>query len=112
MGRRLDNAYAEGKFTTDEYNELNAGLGDLTVYLKGKYDNFRAQMELHKNKWGHDNPHIMTGDKERDRQTLTDHYDRRNKAIEDILNRKNFVTDINVIIDMINKLRYRANSIV
>jgi hypothetical protein len=45
IGGRLDEAYAAGKFTEDEYNELNKGLSDLIAKAKERNDYKRANAE-------------------------------------------------------------------
>jgi hypothetical protein len=46
IGDRLDTAYKEGKFTEDEYNELNAGLNELISVTKGRNDKARATKQF------------------------------------------------------------------
>jgi hypothetical protein len=46
IGARLDEAYKEGKFTEDEYNELNAGLTELISVTKGRNDKAKASREF------------------------------------------------------------------
>ncbi|MDR0986482.1 MAG: hypothetical protein LBL98_02140 [Ruminococcus sp.] len=46
IGARLDAAYKEGKFTEDEYNELNAGLTELITATKARNDKGKAEREF------------------------------------------------------------------
>jgi hypothetical protein len=46
IGSRLDEAYENGTFSEDEYNELNAGLDDFIKQMKGKNDVWRAKREI------------------------------------------------------------------
>ncbi|MDR0987209.1 MAG: hypothetical protein LBL98_05905 [Ruminococcus sp.] len=46
IGARLDTAYKEGKFTEDEYNELNAGLTELISVTKARNDKAKASREF------------------------------------------------------------------
>jgi hypothetical protein len=46
IGARLDEAYKEGKFTEDEYNELNAGLTELISVTKARNDKAKASREF------------------------------------------------------------------
>jgi hypothetical protein len=46
IGSRLDEAYENGTFTEDEYNELNAGLDDFIKRMKRQNDVWRAKREI------------------------------------------------------------------
>ncbi|MDE7288936.1 MAG: hypothetical protein K2N71_05450 [Oscillospiraceae bacterium] len=49
IGKRLDEAYASGKFTKEEYDELNASLNDYAVKLANKSKRMEASWSLTRN---------------------------------------------------------------
>ncbi len=105
IGKRLDTAYAEGKFTEEEYNELNTGLGEYISHMKEKNDVWRAKREL-LNDSSFSPVNIMTGDTEKDKKMMDDFGLEKKKAIDSILNRKGFRTPIEKMMEMINNFRY------
>ncbi len=106
IGKRLDTAYAEGKFTEDEYNELNAGLGEYISHMKEKNDVWRANREFLTNEDYFLPVNIMTGDDEKDKKMMEDFWSEKKKAIDSILNRPGFRTPLEKLMEMINKMRY------
>lgn len=48
IGKRLDEAYAQGKFTEEEYNELNAGLDEYIEHATSQTEKMRAVWETGK----------------------------------------------------------------
>lgn len=48
IGKRLDEAYAQGKFTKDEYDELNAGLDEYIIKMTSRNEKMTAVWEMGK----------------------------------------------------------------
>jgi predicted nuclease with TOPRIM domain len=100
MGKRLDEAYKEGKFTEDEYNELNKGITELATKTKALSNERAASIEYAREqlKWQFnqqfENPDFATEDR------LT--------AIQKKLERPGFATPIEKLLEMINEYRQKA----
>lgn len=104
IGKRLDEAYSEGKFTEEEYNELNSGFNDYISYMKDKNDTWRAEAEYNRSKIGYRN--AMKVKEKIKTQSPEEFVAERKKAVDAILNRKGFRTPIEKMMEMINNLRY------
>jgi hypothetical protein len=104
IGKRLDTAYAEGKFTEDEYKELNESLAEYIQQMKHKNDFRRAELEL-ANSGRRFAENKTTGNLEEDKIIMENFFAEKQKAIDSILNRKGFVTEFAKIMEMINKTR-------
>jgi|GEM_PF-7105189 len=104
IGKRLDDAYASGKITEREYNELNSSLSDYISEMKDKNDNRRAELEMTNSRMFGENK--MTGDPETDKEIMDRFLAEKQKAINSILNRAGFVTQFAKIMEMVNHYRY------
>lgn len=51
IGKRLDAAYSEGKFTKEEYDELNAGLDEYIEKMTSRSERMTAVWATGKEKW-------------------------------------------------------------
>jgi hypothetical protein len=122
MGARLDAAYGEGKFTEDEYNELNKGLTELITKAKAFSDEKRATMQYYREqhrehlKMMFENPDfvkeemnrikLLTKDEEAARVAALK--EERLRAIQEILRRPGFATPLDTLLGMINEYRQNA----
>ena len=109
IGRRLDTAYAEGKFTEDEYNELNASLAEYIGEMKTKNDYRRGEFELAKSGYRFEPPKT-TGNPEEDKIITDNFLIEKQAAIDSILNSKGLFTEFAKIMEMINQYRYGSAS--
>ncbi len=104
IGKRLDTAYAEGKFTEEEYNELNSGLNEYISYMKDKNDIWRAEREFIRSNMGYKNAMAV---KDRVKvQSPEEFIAEKKKAIDSILERPGFRMPLEKLMEMINKMRY------
>jgi hypothetical protein len=119
IGARLDDAYAEGKFTEDEYNELNAGLNDLIINMKNKCDESRARGEwirsggsgmAFEEAFGEkydaeDDSLALLSAEEKQRKQMEEYKEKQRQGIMAFLNKPNFCTPIEKIMEMIQSYR-------
>ena len=76
--------------------------------MKDKNDGWRAEKEFIRSKMGRNNINTNTDRTKSQEQAAIDYIAEKNKAVNAILDRNGFRSDINVIMEMINKLRYDA----
>jgi hypothetical protein len=104
IGSRLDEAYENGTFSENEYNELNAGLEDFIKQMKGKNDIWRAKREILGNPFT-----SFEADTSYDPLPKTADSNakavERKEAIQALLENANFVTPLIDFMKMISALR-------
>jgi hypothetical protein len=100
MGKRLDEAYDEGKFTEDEYNELNKGLAELATKTKALSNERAASIEYAREqlRFQFENQFVTPDFTGEDRLA----------AIQKKLERPGFATPIEKLLEMINDYRQKA----
>ncbi|MDE5576493.1 MAG: hypothetical protein K2J11_03810 [Oscillospiraceae bacterium] len=106
MGKRLDEAYANGKFTKDEYDELNKSLGDYAVKLANKSKRMEASWSLTRNM----SPlgfSMMT--QKAESMTAEEYVADRKSEIESYI--KQNPVDMEAIFMMINNIRYGVSTL-
>ncbi|MDR0943979.1 MAG: hypothetical protein LBM41_05550 [Ruminococcus sp.] len=118
MGKRLDEAYKEGKFTEDEYNELNKGLAELATKTKALSNERAASIEYAREqlRFQFENPDFVKEEankkkllsKEEQSARAAELKEERLSAIQKILNRPGFATPIEKLLEMINDYRQKA----
>lgn len=101
IGKRLDEAYANGKFTKEEYDELNNSLSDYAVKLANKSKRMEASWSLTRNM----SP-LEFGMKTQKAESMTseEYLADRKAEIEAYL--KQNPIDMDFIFKMINEIRY------
>ena len=111
IGQRLDTAFAEGKFTEEEYKELNASLTEYIREMKTKNDTRRAELEVFNS--GHKfETNKTTGNPEEDKKIMEKFFEEKQKAVNSVLNRKGFTVGFDKIMEMINQYRNGTANIV
>jgi hypothetical protein len=108
MGARLDEAFKAGKFTEDEYNELNAGITELATKTKDFNDEKKATMQFYREQ--HREYLLLKFENPTFDDTSFKPFtkEERTNAIQKILNRPGFVTSIETLLGMINEYRQNA----
>ncbi|MDR0974885.1 MAG: hypothetical protein LBL80_04245 [Ruminococcus sp.] len=116
IGARLDAAYSEGKFTEDEYNELNNSLTELISVTKSRNDRIKAEREFNK-----EHPPFLTfAEEEKEKLTKEEEAARsaewmayRKSEIEKIIARISNDSPLDMLLTMINNYRTeKVNSLV
>lgn len=101
IGKRLDEAYASGKFTKEEYDELNQSLNDYAVKLANKSKRVEASWSLTRNL----SPAEFSMKARKAEAMSADEYLADRKAEIDAYIKQNPV-DLEFIFKMINSIRY------
>jgi hypothetical protein len=105
IGRRLDEAFAQGKFTEDEYNQLNASFAEYIAEMKTKSDYRRAELELANSRKFTFETNQTASTPEEDVAIAERFMAEKQKAIDSILNRAGFRVEFEKIMEMINQYR-------
>lgn len=101
IGKRLDEAYANGKFTKEEYGELNESLNDYAVKLANKSKRMEASWSLTRNL----SPAGFSMKTQKAETMTAEDYIADRKAEIDAYIKQNPV-DMEFIFKMINAFRY------
>lgn len=101
IGKRLDEAYANGKFTKEEYDELNESLNDYAVKLANKSKRMEASWSLTRNL----SPAGFSMKTQKAETMTAEEYLADRKAEIDAYIKQNPV-DLEFIFKMINAIRY------
>lgn len=101
IGKRLDEAYASGKFTKEEYDELNQSLDDYAVKLANKSKRMEASWSLTRNL----TPAGFSMITQKAETMTAEEYLADRKAEIDAYIKQNPI-DMNFIFKLINSFRY------
>ena len=101
IGKRLDEAYAQGKFTDREYEELNASLNEYIENRTHSAENVRAFYQICKEEINNGEPFINNTN-ETDIKKI---FAKRQNKIDDYVTNF-FKINRNVLLQMINLVRY------
>ena len=115
IGRRLDAAFAEGKFTEEEYNELNKSLKEYITNETALWDRRRAEDQFMRDRGSAHWQALLSGAikstgpntdiRMRSEEEAKAAIDEIRKAAEVILNKKGFRTDIQKLLETIEQYR-------
>ncbi|MBD5139661.1 MAG: hypothetical protein HDT24_10165 [Ruminococcus sp.] len=106
MGKRLDEAYANGKFTKEEYDELNKSLSDYAVKLANKSKRMEASWSLTRNM----SPLGFSMNTQKAESMTAEEYVADRKSEIEAYIKKNPV-DMEAIFMMINNIRYGISTL-
>lgn len=104
IGKRLDEAYANGRVTKEEYDELNTSLNDYAVNLTNRCKRSEASRAIIKQEGTVNLQRLIVGFE--DNRTVDEILAERNSAIEAYL--EEHTVDMNMIFHLINNVRYGA----
>ena len=106
MGKRLDEAYANGKFTKEEYDELNKSLDDYAVKLANKSKRMEASWSLTRNM----SPLGFSMTTQKAESMTAEEYVADRKADIEAYIKQNPV-DMEAVFMMINNIRYGISTL-
>lgn len=101
IGKRLDEAFANGRFTKEEYDELNKSLDDYAVNLANKSNRMKASWSITRNM----SPVEFSIKTQKAESMTAEDYIADRKAEIDAYIKQNPV-DMEFIFKMINSIRY------
>lgn len=108
IGKRLDEAYSQGKFTEEEYDELNAGLDEYIEKMTAKSERMNAVWETAKeNLANRRQGYLMAGVvyPKGDTRTVSEIQEEINSRVNNYVKNVSGI-DRELLLTMINRIRY------